>query len=409
VPYRKLAGFVVAAMILIQLGTVASHWGDVLARRPDFAAMYRAANQLRAAASANGSEVSPPSGTSSETSRGMAADTLHPPFEMLLFLPLTFLEYRFAYAFWVLCNIAMLWAVPILLWEELGTLQHEFHFIAIIYGSIFAVLLCLVQGQDAILLLLLLTLCFRSLKRGKDLTAGICLAFALFKFQIAIPIAFFFLVQRNWKFLKGFATAGSVLALTSLTIVGWRGFLRYFTVVSSVGLAKSGASIDDPTLMPNLRGLLLSTVGRLTSTVGIRVMIVVFSIVILGSAVAWLLKNSNIETRYSFAVAVAVSALISYHFFPHNACILLLPQLLIANDLLSRERSTVWKRLLALAILAIYLAPNLLPLNWAMPVVGGASLLFIYLLLSIPSARETHVIESVAMQGSITELQKGAS
>jgi hypothetical protein len=138
-------------------------------------------------------------------------------------------------------------------------------------------------------------------------------------------------------------------------------------------------------------------------------MIVLFSIAILGSAVAWFLKNTNVEAHHSFALAVAVSASISYQFFPHNACILLLPLLLIANDLLSRERSAIWKRLLALAILAIYLAPNLLPLNWAMPAVGGASLLFVCLLLSIPKAREAHVIESDAMQGSIPELQKGAS
>jgi hypothetical protein len=87
----------------------------------------------------------------------------------------------------------------------------------------------------------------------------------------------------------------------------------------------------------------------------------------------------------------------------------MLPLLLIAKDFLSEERSVVWKRLLALAILAIYLAPNLLPLNWAMPAVAGALLMFVCLLLTIPKARETLVSESEPMRESIPELQKGAS
>src|SRR4051794_39116407 len=45
-PNRRLILFAVAAVVLIQIGTVASHWKDVRAGRPDFASLYEGARLL---------------------------------------------------------------------------------------------------------------------------------------------------------------------------------------------------------------------------------------------------------------------------------------------------------------------------------------------------------------------------
>src|SRR3569833_1647712 len=98
-----------------------------MARRPDFAALYSSAQLLRGG---NHSQiVNDPSVQAQQI--GMRPDTLHPAFETALFIPLSYLSYTNAYAAWLGCNLVMLWTVPILLWEELGILQREFHFIAI--------------------------------------------------------------------------------------------------------------------------------------------------------------------------------------------------------------------------------------------------------------------------------------
>src|SRR4051794_23237069 len=106
-PNRKLIGFTIFALIIIEIGTVASHWGDVVARRPDFAALYSAARLLRHAADEVQSSpvtrqdsVSPIS-AAVPADQGMVADTLHPPFEMLVFLPLSYLPYQTAYLCWL--------------------------------------------------------------------------------------------------------------------------------------------------------------------------------------------------------------------------------------------------------------------------------------------------------------------
>jgi len=391
VPNRKLAGFAIFALIIIQIGTVASHWGDVQARRPDFAALYSAAKFFRhSAPSPEAVEQSKRPVVESEAKsrvddterEGMKADLLHPPFEILLFLPLSFLPYLTAYFVWLLCNIVMLWMVPLLLWQELGLLQREFHFIAIVYGSMFPVLVCLVQGQDAILLLLLLTLCYRAMKDDREFLAGILLALTLFKFQITIPIALLFLVSRKWKVVNGFACGAATIGIASLALIGVRAAIQYVSIVTSVGLQEPGKSIDDPALMPNLRGLVLSSMRGAFPGQSLTILVVVLSAIVLGLAMKWAISNEDVSLDVKFGFFVAISAVVSYHFFPHNACVVLLPLLLVAKEVGNESLSKYWRGLLSVAALGIYLAPNLLPLRIAMPVMAAMILLLSGLLLA---------------------------
>jgi hypothetical protein len=395
-PNRNLAGFVICALIIIEIGTVASHWSEVKARRPDFAALYSSAKLFRhaeepsfqvATQDPKAGSTENPTRVESGSGSGMRPDSLHPPFEILLFLPLSYLPYLTAYVAWLFCNIIMLWTVPILLWNELGFLKRDFHFIAVIYGSMFPVLVCLVQGQDAILLLLLLTLCYRALKSDRELLAGIILATALFKFQIVLPIAVLFIFWKKWKVLTGFACGATVAALTSLLLIGPQAALGYLKLVSRIGLQSASNSADDPTLMPNLRGLLLSLLRPVFSSDRLTLLVIALSALVFVLAIWWTAVHQNATLEVKFSFFVTVSAAISYHFFPHNATVILLPLLLAAKEIGDESLSSLWKRSLCIAALGFYLAPNLLPMRNSMPALSFAILLLASLFFARPTWR----------------------
>jgi hypothetical protein len=380
-PNRRLAAFTIFALILIEIATVASHWGDVKARRPDFASLYSSAQLMREGKSTQAAQPTSETTNSGENQQiGMRPDTLHPPFETALFVPLSFFSYTTAYVIWLGCNLVMVWAVPILLWAELGILQREFHFIAIVYGSMYPVLVCLVQGQDAILLLLLLTVCYRALMARREPLAGVLLALALFKFQIVIPIALLFMAAKKWKVIAGFAGTASVLAIASVALIGVRNAINYATFVFHLGLLSPNAASDDPSLMPNLRGLLINVFGRILSPAAIIVAVIVISMFVLALAAKTSFEQKDEAWSLRYALFVLVGCVISYHFFPHNASVLLLPILLSANRVLSEAVPVQWRWTFAAAVLAIYLGPNLLPLGVAMPLLGCAAIVLMTLL-----------------------------
>src|SRR5208282_5954771 len=77
---------------------------------------------------------------------------IHPPFEALIFLPLTLLPYHRAFLAWDLLNVAALFGAALLLGRSVSTLRlippWEFVIACVAFFPVFAGLL---QGQDSIL------------------------------------------------------------------------------------------------------------------------------------------------------------------------------------------------------------------------------------------------------------------
>src|SRR5437868_14028208 len=83
----------------------------------------------------------------------------HPPFDALIFEPLARLPYFSAYLLWDLVNLLMLLAVVLLLRPHILMLQGSSAFFWVFVSlAFFPVFIALLQGQDSILLLLLVTL-----------------------------------------------------------------------------------------------------------------------------------------------------------------------------------------------------------------------------------------------------------
>jgi hypothetical protein len=262
---------------------------------------------------------------------------IHPPLEAVVFLPLTLLPYRQAFVAWDLLNIVALFGVAITLRRDLNILRAipPWEFV-LGFLSFFPVFLCLLQGQDSIVLLLLFTLGFSALKRDSDFLAGGWFGLALFKFQFVIPLMLLISFWKRKRAAWGFAVVACLWALLSVGLVGWDGMLAYPKYVLQIARAPSLGGVP-PELMPNLRGLLegwsFSSSSSSADSVPtmMSALVLVLSALLLGFAAIKGKVASRNQLDVAFSLAVVVAALISWHTNAHDLCLLLLPLVLLAD------------------------------------------------------------------------------
>jgi hypothetical protein len=97
----------------------------------------------------------------------------------------------------------------------------------VILGTV-PIAICLVQGQDSILLLALFAAAWSTLDAGNAVKAGLFVALTLFMFQFSFSVFLVFLVWRRWRFAGGFALAALDCGRVSVDY-GVNGFLTTCT------------------------------------------------------------------------------------------------------------------------------------------------------------------------------------
>jgi hypothetical protein len=262
----------------------------------------------------------------------------HPPFEALLYVPFTYLPYPAAYILWGLLNAFLAISVPWLLRPHLPHLPPLPFYFAL---SFFPVFISLLQGQDAILLMLLYVFAFLAYKRGAHFAAGCWLALGLFKFHLVLPMVLILLLDRKWKVIYGFAAVGAALVMTSLAMVGWQTALYYPRYIWFLEKTMGRGAIV-PSTMPNFRGLLDSVLGWARFPTLTNALTTLVSIFLIFLAVrAWRAKESDNSERenLAFSLSLLVTVLVSYHAFAYDWTLLLPASLLILNHALSLQVS----------------------------------------------------------------------
>jgi Glycosyltransferase family 87 len=279
----------------------------------------------------------------------------HPPFEALLFAPLARLPYGAAYLVWAVFNIALILGFCKLLRPWLPRLHGFLPALPLLaMFAFFPVIMALLQGQDSILLLFLYGLAFSALATGRGFVAGLCLALALFKFQLVLPFVVVLLVRRQWRAIAGFVVTSFVLLLVSATVVGWTGVMAYPGFV--LRLSRSGAQAGIyPRDMPNLRGLVAGSLhlAGLPATL----LIIVLSIALLALAAYWWRGQPGDRFVLGFSLCLTVAIIISYHLLVHDLSLLILPILLLAELLFAREIVGRARRVLVASLVILFLTP----------------------------------------------------
>jgi glycosyl transferase family 87 len=279
---------------------------------------------------------------------------------LLIFAPLAALPYPLAYVVWYCCNSLMLISVLLALWRHIPELHTRLPLLLFAGATAYPVLVSLSQGQDSILLLLLLTLCFLSLKKGQEFRAGIALGIGMFKFLLVGPIVLGLIVARRWRVLAAYGVTCGALLMASFALIGPQAATNYWSFLFH--FSRVTPPLAKLSHMPCLRDFLHALAPRSIPAMWVDVVVIGLSVLILGFVLVRSAKAGRAEALdLRFSMLVTTAAVVSYHFFVHNATILLLPVLLTANHFAGPGRHAFARVLFLIGIATMYFAPFVIP------------------------------------------------
>jgi hypothetical protein len=273
---------------------------------------------------------------------------IHPPFEAVLYLAVAWLPLRQAYLLWSFLSLAFLAASALRLANE-SLLPLDWGLALAASLTFVPALLCLVQGQDSLLLLLLVILAFTALRRDRALAAGCWLGLGLFKFQLVLPLVLVLVLTQGKNtrtgLAKGFGLVALALAGLSAVICGWPVFTAYPEFLAHLRI-QPFAGIG-PQAMANFRGLiyfLFHPDQALWAVAAVSILSGAALIVALTyGRNAGLDASRRDEFDRTFANTVLFALLVSYHLNPHDLSLFLLPMvLLLRGDAGTKTNSPRW-------------------------------------------------------------------
>lgn len=293
----------------------------------------------------------------------------HPGIEALLFVPFSLLPYPAAYVAYIAFNIVLI-ALCVLIGlrafaAPIPFLQPRPGLIVLLFLPVWVAVF---QGQDSIVFFLLLVIAWNQADDGKPFHAGLFLGLAMFKFQIALPLACLLALRKGGRLVQGFLIGTASIVAVSFA-ASPQSPSNLVQLLHNAALAGGSAhashqSYISPLRMANFRGLLFAFFRHhLTAHALLAVNLAASALFLVLIAVPF---RRVTDDRLAFSAALMACLLTSYHLYPHDLTPLLLPIVAIAAAPLP------WRRVLPLALC---LVPILLL------VFAGADSLF---LLTIP-------------------------
>ena len=298
---------------------------------------------------------------------------IHPPFEAVLYLAIAWLPLHYACLLWSLLNLVFLGIAGRRLAREM--LPWDWRLLLAASLTFAPTLLCFLQGQDSLLLLLLIVLAFTALRSGRGFAAGCWLGLGLFKFQLALPLALVLVVTqtRNVRtgLLKGFGLVALALAGLSATISGWSVFLIYPKFLLHLKAQPFAGVV--PQAMANFRGLTYLLVRSEQSPGAVIALLIPCAAALTMTLKGWKetgrnqagSNNNKINNKkegfdLAFANTVLFALLVSYHLNPHDLSLLLLPiALLLHSEFTQAPGIRSFANWMTLGLLGILFLPPL--------------------------------------------------
>jgi Glycosyltransferase family 87 len=311
-------------------------WKEIMAGKNDFPVFYSSAQMVHEGQASDLYDFDAENRFVHRVSDVTRAPNNHLPYELLIFVPLTFLPFGAAHILWTLISLAMLAAVAAML-HNVRPSSSSFSVTFLTITAFFPVWYCLLQGQDSIMLLFLFALSYWCWKRGQEDAAGFVLALGLFRPQLVLPFAFVTLLGGKWKFVRGFVPGAILVLIASTWVVGLHGMSQYGKILISQGTQGSASALAEqwqvhPSLMPTLRGLLwMGSPSWMPAGIG--------NFLLISGTLAGLLwagkrmrgAEDAVTLDLAFASAVATIILVSFHSFLHDFSLMILPLLIVAN------------------------------------------------------------------------------
>jgi len=297
----------------------------------------------------------------------------HLPYELLALLPLAQLSFPAAHLVWAAMNLLVLLAILFRLAPLVTALPRYLSCLMLL--AFFPTLTTLKMGQDSLITTYLLTETLISLKRRRNALAGCLLALGLYKPQLFLPITAILLCQRRWHAIGGFLATAAILIGISLTMVGWHGLTGLLALW--LPMTERG-NVVWPELMINLRGLLFIVLHHmgltsLTNLLTVAISLPVFCVTLRCWSRDLAERPDGFELP--FALAVVMTALVSFHLYSYDGLLLAIPLVLMLNHALKAQLQSPAQRVFLplLIVMFIPLLPNALLgyavlAWWALPV-----------------------------------------
>ena len=367
------------ALPAVLIGLQISAWiGFVLSparqERADFRAYYYAGEMVR---TGRGHDLYQRYDPTNPTSA-----FIHPAYEALLFMPLTFLRMRAAHLLWVILNCVVIYFAYRALRPELNHLRELFAWLPVgIFASYLPINEALMQGQDSFLLLLLVAMAFMRLCGGRFFEAGVWLGLGVFRFQFLAVVLVLFLLWRGWKLAAGFCASGFAMFLLSVAVAGFAAQKEYVNLLRRLA---------DPSQQPvsgmvNLRALMTASgAGSRAVLIGVSALMLLL--------VMWFGRGSSWNQRMLLAVAAA--CLLGYHTFLHDLSLLIVP-IAVTCDAAVESREYI-----RLGVLAFVLAlPTLLAMEGLPLWMNSVGAIIVVIVLAFATKKS----DSLASQGALVE------
>lgn len=333
-------------MLAMNAAVLLLSWKDIKAGKNDFPVFYSNAQMVREGQAAHLYDFAAENSFVHRVSDVARAPNNHLPYELLIFIPFTFLRFGAAHVLWTLLSLAMLMGVALLMRNALSA-GLNFRCTLLMILAFFPVWYCLLQGQDSILLLLFFAISFWLWRRGRDEAAGLALAMGLFRPQLVLPFVLVALLAAKWKFIRGFVPGAVFVILVSVWVVGVHGMAEYARVLIAQGTLESASALAQKWqvhlgLMPTLRGL-LSIVAPASVTAHVRNFLLLCGTLL---GLLWAvraLRGAKEPAAFDLAFATAVSAVavVSFHSLPQDFSLMILPLLVAGGTLASAHPPVV--------------------------------------------------------------------
>ncbi len=239
----------------------------------------------------------------------------HPPLELPLFAGLSKLPYIYSLNLWRLFSMGLLGASGVMLARI--TKQNAL-MLTLLLAAMVPMAACVVEGQDSIMLLLIISATFYLLRNDQDFAAGVLLASALFKPQVPIILAIALFAIGRKRFVTVFVAASAVITAASFLYMGGSGLQQ---ILECTRFTEGRLPISE---MPSIRGLISVVAGDqriLSAAALVLCLLFIFPV--------WRRARS---LSFVFATAICVGCLAALHVFTYDLTLLAIPlALLIAT------------------------------------------------------------------------------
>lgn len=274
----------------------------------------------------------------------------YPPQLALAFAPLAALPYGPSLAVFetlsLLCYAVSVW----LLWRECEALRAHRLLVAVLAAASPALFTVLRYGQASAFALLVWTVTFVALRRGRAVLAGIALGCLAWKPQLALIPAVALLVGREWR--ASIAAAGCVCLQFALgiAVAGWNGLRDYLGALQSLAFHPD-TIVMFQSEVHSIRGFV-----RLAMPWAPWIGVVSAAALIAAVAVAVRLWRTDAPMPLRWGALAIATLLASPHLLTYDLLLLTLPMIVLADWAAAHREHPLWSSAGVLLVL-LYFAP----------------------------------------------------